>query len=82
MGKQIGEVTHYFDKIGVAVIKLSAPLKVGDKIVLEGHGKEFEQVVDSMQVEHESITAAKKGAEVGMKTLQDVKAGDKVFLAG
>ncbi|VVB81855.1 Uncharacterised protein [uncultured archaeon] len=79
--KPIGKVTHFFDKIGVAVVKLEAVLKVGDKIKFEGHGTSFEQVVDSMQVEHEKIAASKKGQEVGMKVAQPVKAGDLVFKA-
>ena len=79
--KPLGKVTHFFDKISVAVIKLDAALKVGDKIKFEGHGQSFEQTVDSMQVEHEQIKAAKKGQEVGMKVAQPVKAGDAVYKA-
>lgn len=81
MPEQIGKVTHFFSKISVAVIKLDAPLKVGDKIKIEGHGASFEQAVDSMQVEHEQIKEAKKGMEVGMKVAQPVKEGDLVFKA-
>ena len=81
-GKQIGKISHYFNKIGVGVVELSAPLKVGDTIVISGHGKEFEQNVDSMQVEHDQVTAAKKGDAVGMKVEQSVKEGDLVYLKG
>jgi len=77
--KPIGEVTHFFDKISVAVVKLYAPLKVGDKIRIEGHGQQFEQAVGSMQIEHEKLAEAKKGQEVGMKVAKPVKAGDAVF---
>ncbi len=76
--KPVGKVTHFFDKIGVAVIKLEAALKVGDKIKFEGHSS-FEQVVDSMQVDREPIEEAEDGQEVGMKVAQPVKAGDLVF---
>lgn len=75
----VGKVTHYFDKIGVAVIKVLATIKIGDKIKITGHDKEFTQVVDSMQVEHENIEEAKKGDDVGMKVDQPVKKGDKVY---
>ena len=75
----IGKITHFFDKIGVAVIELSATLKVGDKISIEGHEQEFQQVVDSMQIEHEQIQEAKAGQSVGLKVAQPVKANDKVF---
>ena len=79
--KPIGKVTHFFDKIGVAIVKLEAALKVGEKIKFEGHGASFEQSVDSMQMEHEQVKEAKKGDEVGMKVSQPVKAGDLVFKA-
>jgi len=81
-GKQIGKITHFFSKISVAVVELSDKLKVGDSIVITGHSKEFEQAVDSMQVEHEQVTEAKKGDAVGMKVDQSVKEGDLVYLKG
>lgn len=79
--KPIGKVIHFFDKISVAVVQLSAPLKQGDKIRIEGHGQSFTQVVASMQIEHEKISVAKKGQEVGMKVSKPVKEGDLVFSA-
>ena len=81
-GKQIGKVTHYFNKIGVGVIELSADLKAGDSIVISGHDREFEQAVSSMQVEHQEVTEAKKGDAVGMKVDEPVKDGDLVYLKG
>ncbi|MBU1165157.1 hypothetical protein KKA15_06400 [Patescibacteria group bacterium] len=79
-GKEIGKITHYFGKIGVAVVELTAGLKVGDTIVVNGRGQEFEQPVDSMQVEHEQVQAAKKGDAVGLKVSEPVKEGDVVYL--
>jgi len=79
---KIGTVTHYYDKIGVAVINVLAPIKVGDKIKISGHDKEFEQEIASMQVEHQNIQAAKKGNDVGMKMDQPVKDGDEVYKVG
>ena len=73
-------VEHYFDKIKVAVIKLSATLKVGDTIRISGgESTDFTQIVDSMQVEHENINKAKKGDEVGMKVKEKVRDSYKVF---
>lgn len=80
MNKQIGTVTHYYDKIGVAVVKLSAPLKVGSTIKISGHDQEFTQTVDSMQFEHENIDKGKKGQEIAVKVSQKVKNKDKVYL--
>lgn len=76
---KVGNITHYFDRIGVAVVEVSAPIKVGDKLKIVGHDQEFEQEITSMQVEHENVQAAKKGDSVGMKVDQPVKKGDEVY---
>ena len=78
--KLVGKITHYFGNIGVAVLKLNGKLKVGDEIHLLGHGADFTQKVESMQVEHENIEKAKKGDDVGMKVDEKVKPGAEVFL--
>ena len=78
--KLVGEVTHYFGHLGVAVFKLSAPLKVGDKVNIKGHTTDFSQEIREMQVEHESVTEAKKGAELGVKVDDVVRVGDQIFL--
>jgi len=75
----VGKITHYFDKIGVAVVEVLAPIKVGDQIKISGHGNEFTQEVLSMQIEHQQIEQAEKGQTVGMKMEQPVKEGDKVY---
>jgi len=71
----VGEVTHYYDKIQVAVVKLvSGDLKVGDKVKLtDTTGEEFEQEIKSMQIEHAKIEIAKKGDEFGLKVDKSVK---------
>jgi putative protease len=75
----IGKITHFFPKIGVAVLELTAPLKVGEKIEISGKSEPLEMVVESMQVEHKNIASAKKGDSVGMKVPKPVKDGDSVF---
>lgn len=77
--KTVGKVTHFFPKISVAVVELEGTLKVGDKIKFVKGEESFEQVVSSMQVEHEQIGQAKKGQSIGMKTDQPVKSGTKVY---
>ncbi len=80
--KQIGKITHYFTNIGVGVVELTeGNLKVGDKIHIKGTTTDFEQGVDSMQVEHESVETAKKGQAVGLRVEQQVREGDEVYLA-
>ena len=71
----MGEVTHYYDKIQVAVVKLvSGDLKVGDKVKLtDSAGEDVEQEIKSMQIEHAKIEIAKKGDEFGLKVDKSVK---------
>jgi len=76
---KVGKITHYFDKIGVAVLELTDTLKIGDTIKISGRGEEFTMSVDSMQIEHESVTEAKKGQAIGMKVTQETKEGDEVY---
>jgi len=79
-GKRIGEVTHYFDRIGVAVIVLSDNIAKGDRIHFLGHGSDFDQEVASMQIEHESIDSAKRGDEIAISVIKPVKRNTAVFL--
>jgi putative protease len=79
--QKVGVVTHYYDKIGVAVIKLSkAGLKVGDKIkLISPDGSDFTQEVASMQIEHAKIEIAKAGDEFGLKVTKPVKPKTEIF---
>ncbi|MCI0619991.1 hypothetical protein L0Y40_03105 [Candidatus Wolfebacteria bacterium] len=77
--KQIGTVTHWFDKIGVAVLKLTAPLKVGDTVKFRRGDDEFEETVSSMQIDHESVEKAKKGDDAAVKLSQEAKEGTQVL---
>lgn len=76
---KIGRILHYYDKIGVAVLELTDDLRAGENIRISGHGKEFTQPVESMQIEHEEIKEAKKGQTVGLKVTQETQEGDEVF---
>lgn len=76
---EIGRITHFFSKINVAVIELKAPLKVGDTIVIKGPTTDSQQVVDSMQIEHQNVQAALAGQSIGMKVAQRVRETDAVF---
>lgn len=78
--KQIGVVTHYFNKISVGIIELSAPLKVGDTIHIKGVHDDFTQTIDSMRIEYDSVESAKEGDPVGVKVSNAVHHNDKVFL--
>jgi len=77
--KELGIVTHYFDHIGVAVVKVKAELKKGDKIHIKGHTTDFEQVIKSMQIKHDKIEKAAKGKEIGLKVDAAVREHDILF---
>ena len=78
-GKPIGKITHYFSKIGVGVIELTDVLSVGDTIRIVGGEADFNQDVDSMEVEHQKVDKAKAGDSVGLKVDQKVREGYSVF---
>ena len=78
--KEIGKVSSYFSHVSVAAIKLSGKLEVGNKIHVKGSTTDFEHVVDSIQIEKESVQKAKKGDHVGIKVPEKVRPNDTVFL--
>ena len=78
--KEIGVVTHYFTNIGVGTIKLTIDtLKVGETIHIKGHTSDFNQLVESMQVENKPVQEAKIGDIVGLKVKEHVREHDKVY---
>lgn len=78
-GVRIGEVIHFYNKIQVGVLKLSEPVKLGDKLHFLGAHTDFLQEVRSMQIEHQPIEEAPAGSEVALKVDQRVRRGDSVF---
>ena len=79
-GKEVGKVSHYFSKIGVAVIELTDTLKAGQTIHIKGATTDFTQKVDSMQIEHATVPEAKAGESIGMKVQNHVREHDQVFV--
>jgi UPF0176 protein len=76
---RIGTVTHYYNRISVAVLKLSGELKVGDKILILGRTTDIVQVVTSMEIEHRKVSAVSPGMEVALKVADSVRSGDEVY---
>jgi len=76
---EIGRITHFFSKINVAVIELKAPLKVGDTIVVKGPTTDFQQVVESMQIENKNVQTGEAGQSIGLKVIQRVRETDVVY---
>jgi len=76
---RIGKVTHYFDRISVAVLGLTDKLCVGDTIHFLGHSTDFKQEVNSLQIEHQNVAEGKPGQDVALKVNQKVHPNDAVF---
>jgi putative protease len=72
-------VTHYFTNISVAIVELNDTLSVGDRILLRGTTTDFEQTVNSMQIEHENVKKAEAGQSIGLKVDERVREGDTVY---
>ncbi|MDD5194638.1 MAG: hypothetical protein PHQ96_03055 [Candidatus Omnitrophica bacterium] len=79
--KEIGVITHYFDKITVGIIKLKSPLAVGEQVHIKGAHDDFTQIVSSMQYNHKNITYAEKGLEIGIRVVKPVHENDLVYIA-
>jgi len=77
--EEVGRVTHYYPKISVAVVELKNSLKVGDKILIRGATTNFEQIVESMQIEHKDVQVAEPGQSAGIKVKEKVRENDKVY---
>ena len=78
--EKIGIVSNYYSKISVAAVKLTdGSVSLGDALHFLGHTTDFESKVDSMQIEHQSVTEAKKGESVGIKISETARRGDKVY---
>ena len=77
---KIGEVFHYFGKIGVAAIRLTdGALAVGDTIQVQGPSTDVTQVVETMQIEHGSVERAERGQEVGVRLKDRARERDLVY---
>ncbi len=77
--EKVGDVIHYYTKISVAVVELTAPLKVGDKITIRGMTTNFDQKVEAMQIEHQHVEEAKAGDAIGLKVADRSRKGDVVY---
>lgn len=77
--KEIGIITHYFDKISVGIIKLKAPLAISEHIHIKGKNTDFTQVISSMQYNHKDITLAERGLEIGIKVAEPTRENDVVY---
>ncbi len=78
--KLVGKIIRYFPKIMVAVLDVSNKIMAGDNVKIKGVTTDFDQIVLSMQVEHNQVEEAGVGMQVGFKVDQTVEPGDEVYL--
>ena len=77
---KVGEVMHYFTKIGVAAVKITdSDLKVGDVVHIKGHTTDLTQRIESIQIEHQNVEVAKPGDDIGIKVTEHVREKDIVY---
>ena len=76
---EIGYVSHFFSKINVAIIELTLPLSLGDHILVKGPSTDFDQKVESMQIDRKEIYRAEGGQSVGLKLGQLAREKDFVY---
>ena len=79
MNELIGKVTHYYSRIGVAVLQISGELAVGDTILFLGHTTDLTQQVLSMEIEHQKVQSVGPGSEVALKVIERVRSGDEIY---
>jgi len=77
--QEVGKIAHFFSKISVAVVDLKATLSIGDRIRIQGPTTDFEQTVDSMQIEHADVKSANAGQSIGLKVKERVREKDTVY---
>ncbi len=75
----IGRVVHYYNKIGVGIIKLDQALTKGDVLYFKGHTTDFSQKVEDLEINHQKVESANIGEEVGIKLDQPVREHDLVY---
>ncbi len=76
---KIGKISHFFDKINVAVVELEKPIAKGDSISIEGATTKVQQKVESMQIDMKPVLKADKGKSIGLKVADKVRVGDSVY---
>ena len=78
--KEIGFVSNYFGKISVAAIDITdGTVAIGDRLQFLGSTTDCESTVESMQIDHKTVTEAKKGSSVGVRVSEKVRKGDRVY---
>ena len=76
----VGQVSHYYGRLGVAALSLGLALHRGDRIRVRGHTTDFAETVQSMEIDHHPVDDARPGDDVAIKVEGKARVGDKVYL--
>ena len=80
--ERIGIVTHYFNHLSVAILKLeTGTLRVGEIIHIKGHTSDFAQPVESMEIDHVHVNEARPGQSFGLRVKEHAREHDVVYKA-
>ncbi len=80
MEERVGSVIKFFEKNGVAAIKIDfGELSVGDTIHIKGNDTDFTQKVDAMEFDHKPIDKVTRGQFAGIKLSSPAKPFDLVY---
>lgn len=79
MEKLVGKITHYYSRLGVAVLELSGEIRLADELHILGRITDFTQYVNSLEINHQKIERAGPGAEVALLLEDYARPGDAVF---
>jgi hypothetical protein len=79
MEKRIGTVTHYYNRLSVAVLNLTDEIRLGDEIHIKGRITDLVMSVASLEVDHRKIESGGTGMEVALKVDDFVREGDEIY---
>ena len=79
METRIGQISHFYDRISVAVLSLTEILSVGDKVHIKGHTTDFVQEITSLEIEHQKVSSGSPEDQVALKVNEPVKKGDTIY---
>lgn len=78
--REVGRVFKYFNKIGIAAIEVTNDcLEIGDRIHIKGITTDFEQEIESMQIDKKGVERVPAGKSVGLKVEERTRPGDRVY---
>lgn len=78
---KIGTVTHYYSHLHVAGVAITdGELHSGDTIHVKGHTSDFEQKVESMEIDNEAVNVAKPGDQIGLMVIEHARENDTVYV--